>query len=90
VITEFVDDIPLNNRGTLVADLKAEVDAKFTTRKKAIQTLNPYMTSSQVDEYMIEIDEEHTTEITVDEPQEQVVADNVPTQEPIENLEDDE
>jgi flagellar assembly factor FliW len=48
------------------------------------------MTSSQVDDYMFEIDEEHTTEITVDEPQEQVVADNVPTQEPIENLEDDE
>lgn len=73
VVCQFVDEVPFYNRGQMVTDLKAEVDAKFTTRKTAISKLNPYMTSSQVDEFMAEIDEDFNTTIVEPMPEEQAI-----------------
>lgn len=54
--TLFHEQLPLLNRGDVVRDLKAEVDAGFTTRKNAIKKLNPRMSDSEVVELIGEID----------------------------------
>lgn len=59
VITNFHEQLPLLNRGQLVGDLKAEVDAGFTTRRRAIKKLNPRMSDADVDQLIAEIDEEN-------------------------------
>lgn len=53
--TVFNVQQPLQSRGQLVTDLKAEVDAGFTSRQRAIQNLNPLMDEVEVEELMAEI-----------------------------------
>jgi hypothetical protein len=45
-------------RSQLIADQRDEFAAGFTTRKRAISTLNPQLTMEQVEELIEEIDEE--------------------------------
>lgn len=59
---------PLTDRKTMVDTQKAEVDAGFTSRKRAIVKLNPDMTPEQVDELMLEIDQDSSVDVTEDEP----------------------
>ena len=58
VITHFQPQIPLADRGDLVRDLKDEVEAGFTTTKRAIKALNPHMTEAEIDELQDEIDQD--------------------------------
>jgi hypothetical protein len=51
----FPGQQPLTSRGQMVTDLKAEVDAGFTSRHRAIQALNPLMTEKEVEELEQEI-----------------------------------
>lgn len=66
VITSFKLDIPGSTRAALIDEQIKEVNAKFTTRKRAIQSLNPVMTSEEVDDLMHEIDEESQPMVSAD------------------------
>lgn len=55
VVVKFPDQRPAVNRGQKVTELKAEVDAKFTTRRRAIQELNPRATDAEIEKLMQEI-----------------------------------
>ncbi len=61
VETVFAKQLPMTSRGQVVTDQKAEVDAGFTTRKRAIKTLNPSMSDDEVDALIAEIEEEGTS-----------------------------
>lgn len=63
VVVRFAEQLPLLSRGDLVRDLKDEVEARFTSKHRAIKVLNPAMTDEQIDELIAEIDEELTLEI---------------------------
>lgn len=63
VKTTFAVQLPLQSRGVLVEDLRKEREAGFITRKRAIQKLNPQMTSEEVDALMEEIDEERSVKV---------------------------
>jgi len=58
VSTNFKPQIPMYNRGQQVKDLKEEVNAGFTTRRRAIIALNPKMSDYEVDKLIEEIDED--------------------------------
>jgi hypothetical protein len=55
-------------RSQLIADQKEEYAAGFTTRRRAIASLNPQMTMSQVDELIHEIEEEHSVDVVEKAP----------------------
>jgi hypothetical protein len=67
VLVEFPPQRALVDRGNQVDTLDKEVTAGFTSRKRAIQMLNPRMTASEVDELIDEIDEENDIEVVEDE-----------------------
>ncbi|RKZ07637.1 hypothetical protein DRQ25_11125 [Candidatus Fermentibacteria bacterium] len=67
VITNFAEQIPMVRRGDMIKDLKEEVAAGFTTRKNAVQRLNPKKNEDEIDELLGEIDEERGF---VEEPKE--------------------
>jgi len=56
VNTDFPEQIPMQDRGQIVKDQQAEVDAGFTTRKRAIKKLNPGMSEDEIEDLMAEID----------------------------------
>jgi hypothetical protein len=58
VSVHFHDQKPMFNRGQLVEELKAEVEAGFLTKKMAIKRLNPRMSQSEIDELVAEIEGE--------------------------------
>lgn len=60
VTTSFAPQLAMQARGQVVADLEAEYAAGFTSRKRAIQKLNPELSDSEIDELIQEIDEERT------------------------------
>jgi hypothetical protein len=62
VETRFHEQLPMLNRGDIVRDLKAEIDAGFITRKQAIQRLNPRLTMADVENMMEDIDDEKRME----------------------------
>lgn len=69
VVTKFVPQLPLISRGQLVADLKSEVEAGFTTRLEAIKRLNPSMSEQAAEELLDEIEgEDETQEETSNAP----------------------
>lgn len=63
VETEFLEPKPLETRGDLVANLKAEIDAGFISRKRALKKLNPELSEEDIEELIREIDEERTVEL---------------------------
>ncbi|TXH09388.1 MAG: phage portal protein [Spirochaetes bacterium] len=63
VVVEFKDPTPLMDRTQLLADLKLELEAGFTSRKYALKKLYPEMSDQQIEEFMAEIDAERTIEI---------------------------
>lgn len=60
VNTTFAVQLPMQQRGQQVTDLKNEFEAGFTSRKRAIMKLNPQMVEAEVLELIKEIDEERT------------------------------
>jgi hypothetical protein len=54
----FVDQVPVVSRGDLVEDLKSEIDAGFTTKKRALRVLNPEMSEEDIEALLKEIEEE--------------------------------
>lgn len=66
IVTSFNENIPLMNRGDLIRDFRDEVDAGFTSKKRAIGKLNPELTDAEIDELMHEIEEDQT--LVFDEP----------------------
>lgn len=54
----FPPQLPITNRGQVVKDLKEEIDAKLTTRKRALQVLNPSLSDRELDSLIAEIDDE--------------------------------
>lgn len=75
VVTDFQEQLPTLTRGDIVEDLELEVNSGFTSRRRAIQKLNPKMTEEEIDELIAEIDAEKSANIVV----------SVPDDEPIEN-----
>lgn len=64
VDVEFPEQRAMVKRVDVVKEQESEVKARFTTRRRAIQKINPGMTEKQIDELMAEIDEEDTMLIT--------------------------
>lgn len=56
--TNFCPQLPLVNRGEVVKDLDTEVKAGFTSKKRAIQKLNPSFSDKEVDQLIKEIEDE--------------------------------
>ena len=69
VVTNFQPEIPLQDRGQLVSDLKAEVDAGFTTIRRAIKALNPHFSDQDIEQLLLEIEGDKEI-IVVEEPEE--------------------
>lgn len=67
VITKFAIQLPQQSRGQVVRDVKEEYAAGFTSRKRAIEKLNPELTDEQIEELIIEIDEERENATTESE-----------------------
>lgn len=65
--TNFSPQLPMINRGEVVKDLDAEVKAGFTSRRRAIQKLNPSFSEKEIDELIVEIEEEQAVQIAQDE-----------------------
>lgn len=63
VNVEFQEQRPNIKRSEIISEQKEEIDAGFTTRKRAIKKLNPGMTEKEVLELMAEVDAERTIEI---------------------------
>lgn len=63
VSVEFPEQAPLVTRKDLIEEQKAELDAGFTSKRRAIKRLNPDMSEQEIDELLAEIDEEHTIEV---------------------------
>ena len=66
VITNFSEQVPIIKRKDLIEELKMELDAGFTTKKRAIIRLNPKMTDSEIDQLITEIDNDKDT-VWIDE-----------------------
>lgn len=81
VKTTFAAQLPMQNRGQLVRDLKDEYAAGFTTKKHAISKLNPHMTSDEIDLLIKEIDLERTVTIGADDEEETEESDDSSEQE---------
>lgn len=62
---EFPEQLPMSDRATVLSNLKLELDMKLTTKKIAIQTLNPEFSDEEVDELLLEIEEENTQDVQV-------------------------
>ena len=58
VALNYAEQIPFVNRGQIVATLRQELEAGFTSRRRAIKKLNPKMSEDDIDELIKEIDEE--------------------------------
>ena len=65
VNVNFKSQAPLASRGTLVKDLKEEVDAGFTTKRRAVMALNPKMSEKEIDELISEIEAEEPVQMVV-------------------------
>lgn len=61
--TSFSEQLPLLNRGDIVANLQREHEAGFISRFRAVQKLNPRMSDDQVQALIDEIDEEKPREM---------------------------
>lgn len=55
VSVDFAEQVPLIRRGQVVEDLAKELDAGLTTKERAIQTLNPSMSESEINDLVAEI-----------------------------------
>lgn len=60
VTVNFAEQVPLIRRGAVVSEQKTEVDSGFTTRKIAIQRINPHLSDTQVDELISSVDSEQS------------------------------
>jgi hypothetical protein len=58
VVTTFVPQTPMISRATMIKDQRDELDAGFTTKKRAITALNPGMSSDDIDKLLQDIDNE--------------------------------
>ena len=70
VVTTFAPQTPVTNRRDIVSGQKEELDAGFTTKKRAIKTINPNMGDSDIDELMVEIEDDEEV-LSFGEPTEQ-------------------
>jgi len=60
---EFAEQLPLTDRSKLIDDAIKELDKQLTTKKKAIQMINPDMSMGEVDSFLEEIKEENVIEM---------------------------
>ena len=65
VSVNFAPQTPLHNRGEQVTSLKEEVDAGFSTVRRAIEALNPQMTETEIDELLADIEGEKEVNVEV-------------------------
>lgn len=66
VTVTFPDQVPLARRGELVTEATNEINAGLTTRRRAIQRINPELTEEEVDNLIVEIDQGRTVEVPDD------------------------
>jgi hypothetical protein len=64
ITANFAEQVPLVRRGAVVAEQKAEQDAGYTTRKRAMKTINPTLTDDEIDQLMAAVDEEKAVSTT--------------------------
>lgn len=55
IVCHFSEQVPLVRRGSVVADAKAEVDAGFSTSKRALRRINPNYTETEIVELQNDI-----------------------------------
>lgn len=59
VETVYSEQVPLIRRGAVVAEQATELKEKLTTKKRALQRINPQLGDEQIDELIEEINEEN-------------------------------
>lgn len=62
VNTVFTEPTPFQTRGEIIEVLKLEMEAGFTSRKRALKKLHPDFTEQEIDTLIQEIDDERTLE----------------------------
>lgn len=65
VVTEFQEQLPITRRSDLLKDMILELDKGLTTKKRALQVLNPEMKMDEVDALLEEIEGERSTTVEV-------------------------
>jgi hypothetical protein len=63
VTVTFPDQIPLSRRGELVKEAADEINAGLTTRRRAIQRINPELSEEEVSDLIAEIDQGNVVEV---------------------------
>lgn len=84
----FAPQLPLTNRGEVVNTKRTEVEAGFTTRKRAIKDLNPKMSEEEVEALIIEIDEENMVAVPIDQPEDPDADPDIQPVAPLEGVEE--
>lgn len=69
VETKFTVQLPQQQRGTVVRDLRDEYAAGFISRREAMKRLNPDMAETAVDKLIAEIDEERGASLGDETPE---------------------
>jgi len=65
VETEFAKQLPAQQRGVVVRDLRDEYASGFISRKRVLKKLNPEMSDDEIEDLIVEIDTEVNPEIRV-------------------------
>lgn len=52
---KFPEQVPMRRRGEVVSDLRAEEEAGYTTRRRALKVLNPMMSDTEIEDLEKEI-----------------------------------
>jgi len=73
VSTEFYEQKPASSRNEMVDAVTKEMAGGLISRKRAIKKLNPEMTDEEIEELIVEIDQERTVEVPMEETTEEIV-----------------
>jgi len=60
----FAPQVPMLQRADLIKELKEELSAGFTSRRRALQQLNPKLSEEEIDDLIAEIDGERTIDVS--------------------------
>lgn len=81
----FPKQTPMTSRNEIIEMVKLELESGFTTKRRALKTLNPGMRDEEIDELLAEIEEEEKILVPVNDP----MNENDPTNEGDDEDEDD-
>lgn len=60
---EFAEQKPIQPRAEIIKEVREEISAGFTTKRRALQRVNPDMSEEEIEELLVEIEGERTVRI---------------------------